>query len=416
MPAIMPWDRTLFSLQYGRFLLRCLWYCDSPRPLAINDWWRDNPFPPADWFLIPGTVSRPNLLIGLTPDRIIVAMQGTQTAAQGIALIAGYDPVSQRVPLVNDYAQALAGSWAADVIRNAGNRRKISLVGHSLGGAAAQVFQREMEAQGFKVDCWTFGSPNCWGQSSIDSVRRMRHVRCFRQDDPVPFVCPPPSMAPLWYAGLSTQARAKAAQFRHACVGLQIGDNLTFSEAWYPQAALISPQASLASWLVQTALNRAPTSNHSVPAYLAGLGDWMGVYFYDRDEEPFGSGGGDLPENDPVNPNVNAAPLPQVIPPPAPMGGPQAPFASPEIIRQLTQAVQPATPFPRGLLMTTVKFENEWAVVWQGQILCIADKVKARAVRRQGNQFIRALYTNTDMDPNALAMTMQAFAQSSQQV
>lgn len=61
---------------------------------------------------------------------------------------------------------------------------KLTIVGHSLGGALAQTLA--LKALEYQPSIWSFGAPRVGGQRFVDALRTVPHARVVHAQDPVP--------------------------------------------------------------------------------------------------------------------------------------------------------------------------------------------------------------------------------------
>lgn len=93
----------------------------------------------------------------------------------------------------SDVSGAATDAVAAARCLNPGFR--VVATGHSLGGAVATIAAAALARRGFRVDCYTYGSPRVGNEQFVASMHRHRgrHWRVTHLDDPVPRL-PPMSM------------------------------------------------------------------------------------------------------------------------------------------------------------------------------------------------------------------------------
>ncbi len=90
-----------------------------------------------------------------------------------------------------------AAMWILeDIEDNYKLEKTVYLTGHSLGGAIAQIMGLWLDAKGYNVQIYTFGSPKV---STTFFGSKPSHYRVALRNDPVPFV----PMFPFLHSGIS---------------------------------------------------------------------------------------------------------------------------------------------------------------------------------------------------------------------
>jgi pimeloyl-ACP methyl ester carboxylesterase len=144
----------------------------------------------------PGTTLLPPMWAIDTPRFYLVVCGGTQNGVQLAANILGSQQESVvGVPgKVHGYFGTVASAqWARllpDIISR-GRGRNVVFIGHSLGGATAQILSRKYASGGGSSSTWTFGSPRVGNLAFANSWPGGDPIRYENVADPVPSLPPP---------------------------------------------------------------------------------------------------------------------------------------------------------------------------------------------------------------------------------
>lgn len=263
---------------------------------------------------------------------------------------------------------------------------KITIIGHSAGGAAAwwlsrQLFQRWNTTA--LTNIVTFGAPKTIIRQMSTNYNLFFHsTSCAWTlfDDPIPLL-PPQSLTWTFEYGngwLGGQLQ-RCQSFIGPQVGKVVQGNLSISDGTVPTGLAFPTTLDFAAWFYLFGQN--PESSHTLTTYITRM--------------------------------VNAAALSTIAPPPpVPQPVPPAPTpATPQAVREAFAAQRSSytaaegrnnaviRTYPESALFEVVKQENMWKVSFGGVIVAVGPgKKTAQGLARSGNELIRRLQGQGGVD------------------
>lgn len=240
---------------------------------------------PAAWFATSGNY-------GLM---IVAGCSSLSHASQTMDGYRGGIGASQTLP-VNQYFLDLAETFAqAAEADGVFARPTLIMAGHSLGGAVLEVMSSKVfiGAALARAKLVTFGAPKMGNPTDAQFLNQIAVARWFGSDDPVP-ILPPTADDTLGVLAAYPPATVRRfGYFVHPSGGLQIGSDLSITEAEAPADASINVVGSLAGWLL--AVDGSSASGHHIRTYAARFGALLQRY-PNRAMAPKGA-----PATDPAN-------------------------------------------------------------------------------------------------------------------
>ena len=345
----------------------------------------------ANWQSVysPSTDVFPSYYYGSNSAYGFVIVGGTDTVAQGNALMSGYSTGNPFMSAqdINSYLTNIAGTIAGQPDFSGVATAPVTYcVGHSLGGAVASVLALYVQGRNLQAihNLITFGSPKVGTSQFGDTLTGTFVCRWMNDDDPVPLVPPTVAQAPLIATVTDIITLLAYNSMRQTQGGLQLDINGVVSTQTLPTAAVISPTTSLANWLVS--LITSATSPHNTVEYRRRLSlnvtpaQVLAVRTRRRGNE------------EPPDPTTRAAINAEV---------------SPKVRTILGQGAAQnliAVQIPEADAFRSLKLSGIWYVSFRGTVVCIGGtRRKASKLARLGNQFLGHLIKQANVDPNALS-------------
>jgi pimeloyl-ACP methyl ester carboxylesterase len=328
----------------------------------------------------------PGLLVGVTDVGYVFLADGCADNAMGESFFNGYlnnpnflnrNPFNAWLDAAAGFPRALLQQTSLPLIG------RPVMCGYSLGGSlmswyAVQFAQRN----GYAPQCITFGAPRAMGADNARIISgRGDNLRVMNDDDPVPLVPLRFSEAPAQALLMLPENLRSLGYYVHTSGGVSLTINGGLSASELPPIAQANPQTSLAAWLFSQ--DGGPIGPHSLSNYAGRITN--AITLQNR-----------------ANPQA---------PPPAPVEpvNPTTPRQESQQTRQFVQTIfniggrqniaEPVVPTKQEF--TAFRENSVWCVAWRGNTIAFAPtKRRARALAREGNQYLRRLqtmaYVNTD--------------------
>lgn len=325
----------------------------------------------------------------------LILCQGSSRVDQGFDFTQGWE-----VPI--DYtadsgANPYLRNMATLIINSAGlidatSRPRIIVAGHSLGGAASVVIAKRLNSTLSigSVSCITYGAPRCGPSSFADSVSTMDIARWMCDDDPVPHVPPRQNEAPLYFCTMTNLGRTNANRYVQCYGGLQIFRHGEVSDADVSSAAAVDIQFNLGAWLVS--LVRGLDSPHTISNYSARLQSYRAATLGD----PVYIGGSTHRGNPVLDTPREIAQEVEAT------------------VRQFNQSVAGQSSqdvkLPSTSIFQYARLGKLWFVILGDSAFAIGPtRRKAGRLANLGNQFLRRLQTEGQVDTDSLVFALQSY-------
>jgi pimeloyl-ACP methyl ester carboxylesterase len=201
-------------------------------------------------------------------------MEGVSGLSQGLMCLDGYKGApfaSTSVPL-NDYYEQLAGA-VLDVAATQHFMGQVNrmCVGHSLGGAVAEIVAGRMHAVSriANINYCSFGSPKPASWPALASVNQCVNARWFAAEDPVPLLIPSSNDNAAMLLAFGVRENIRFTNFAQPFGGLELSGIGNVSPASFPTQAAIGPITNIAAWLYS--LDTTAGQAHSLQSYIDRL-------------------------------------------------------------------------------------------------------------------------------------------------
>lgn len=370
----VPWDSIDFALFSARFLLSMT---RTQGRSNLNRIIEDDGNRILDSIAISNPTTGTYCYACWVPNETFIFIGGLTQRSEAEALWNGYlgpRTILPHSPYPNPYIQEQYQLLYNDIVSRFLTSEKITVAGHSFGGALAPKFRFGVNAPQTNAEnnkAISFGAPCTYTSTTSPGFLSRDLIRYMNSDDPVPLVPFMDSVAfgASWFYGAHQLTNLRS--FRHVGRGLNLGLDNTLFDADLPVAAEASRTASITSWLQQA--GQGLINAHSLDTYVARLAAVRAA-----------------------NPRLPVPTPPPHITEPRPIG--HGNIAG--MVRDDVQTIvndshrrnnQPVV-IPRVQLFEARRNGRVWNVSFGGTIISTSmNKKRARGLAREGNDFLRRL-------------------------
>lgn len=321
--------------------------------------------------------------------------QGASSPVQGSRLENGWRQAINYSVLggANPYLvnMAITLSNQANLVE-AMSKPRIVVAGHSLGGAASEVLTLRQTSLGvtFGMSCVTYGSPKPGPDTFSSACDGLDICRWMNDDDPVPFIPPHQTQAPLYFALLDNVGRLNCNRYCQTRGGVNLFVHGDVSTRDLPSHDLENVQLNIGAWLVSLALGTS--SPHAMGEYNARLFDRRGL---------------SLGNPPPVRPTTHSGK-------PEEASTRENARAADEALNALNLLIREGnntpTVIPRQAAFTYQKVGLVWCTFLHGDQIAVGPtRRRASRLANLGNQFVKRLQTEGIVHTNALSYALSEY-------
>lgn len=384
-----------------------VWLADRVNSLGPVSAGRDNVAALANE--IPG----PNISVYNPVTNTLPAWQWMQAGGYGLLLIDGCRTVAVASTVTGGYlfnendnnadpVNPAIDSGAGFIARNLplearNDTRHIFLAGHSYGGALAEAVARRLvlDSWGQSIKWVSFGAPRLGGRTYVRGWQRAQGVRWMHDADPVPLS--PPRTVDFFALALvvGPQVAVRFSNFWHPAGGVRLFPPANAEASELPEFTFNSWPLNFGAWLF--GLDTDPFSPHSLQSYRNFLFTLVPV--------PYTTSAG-IFRTAPVESGTAASRRDE-------NRAEQAAVARLNVIERQQQAVP--VKIPPAKAFQAVRIGRVWYVTFGGEVISLAGpKRRARALARQGNEFLARLPGQAVVDTAQLSAQFTAFLAAAQ--
>jgi len=229
-------------------------------------------------YQVHATENRPAYYAARVADYSFLLIAGCSTLSHANGTTDGFrgatlGPIDEPV---NEYFRATGEAIGSEVLANgllAGEH--VILVGHSLGGASIEHVAQSLilSGMGDKLKLITFGAPKPGGAAFASAVSGIDRARYFCADDPVPLLPPTADLLPSILLAQTPIQLMRFTRFVHPRGGIQITVDSNIGKATLPENASLNATGSLAGWLL--AVDGSSSSGHHLTTYQSRLAYYL---------------------------------------------------------------------------------------------------------------------------------------------
>ena len=329
---------------------------------------------------------------------LVVLIDGAATLHQCVQLVNSYGEAPQQPRLfdtttvLNAHAREIEDELVARV---ALGTWRILLVGHSLGGAIASVLARRLMVRypTAQIEVCTYGAPRAFRSVGAQAMRSVATTRWMTDEDPVPLLPFRPGDSTLtnFIVGQIVGNRWFAFRHTHGGRSISAAEWVTINDL--PPTAVLSPGTSVAAWL----FNQVGGANnyHALTTYVSRL-------VPQTSSQPLNAAV--LKREAPIEPVGQA--IPQGL------KDERDEFVHRLFLRAASQTARPLV-IPRRRLFKVERIGRVWGIYFQGVVFAFAPREdRARGLARAGNDFLRRLQIQGQVDPVSLAAQFLEYVQA----
>jgi len=222
----------------------------------------------------PPTTNTVGVYYGGDNTRKIMYLDGVATNQHATSLVGGYSATLglQIINSANTWIQANLPFYLG--VMTGGHLQDpeyIDFVGHSAGGAIAEVIAWDMRRRGdlHKKKIFTYGAPRPGGPNVRDGLSSVPLIRYMTPADPIPLVPPRLQDAPLLASFLPVSVMLSWSNMVHPRGGVVIYPDGRTTDVVEPPEGSVTAATSLANWYFE--IEGAANNQHAMPFYVSCL-------------------------------------------------------------------------------------------------------------------------------------------------